>query len=189
MGHFRIGLQRHRRSSELSIPGLWRARPGIQAGAGRGSGDRPYASALALMVAPEEACLNLRAADRGGLRGKISASMKPSITRLRGCPAANRSAVVRSFMAHHQGMSFLSLAYLLLDRPMQKRFESDPSFQATMLLLQERIPKATTFYVRMPTKSPDHDQLPACRRHRCASSTALIHRYQKCSCCRMAGIM
>ena len=29
-------------------------------------------------------------------------------------------------MAHHQGMSLLSLAYLLLDRPMQKRFESDP---------------------------------------------------------------
>ena len=44
-------------------------------------------------------------------------------------------------------MIFLSLAYLLLDRPMQKRFESDPLFQATMLLLQERIPKATTFYV------------------------------------------
>ena len=49
-------------------------------------------------------------------------------------------------MAHHQGMSLLSLAYLLLDRPMQKRFESDPLFQATTLLLQERIPKATAFY-------------------------------------------
>ena len=30
---------------------------------------------------------------------------------------------------------------------MQKRFESDPLFQATMLLLQERIPKVATFYV------------------------------------------
>ena len=49
-------------------------------------------------------------------------------------------------MAHHQGMSLLSLAYLILDRPMQKRFESDPMFQATMLLLQERIPKDTGFY-------------------------------------------
>ncbi|MFY9943097.1 MAG: cyclic beta 1-2 glucan synthetase, partial [Desulfobacterales bacterium] len=29
---------------------------------------------------------------------------------------------------------------------MQKRFESNPSFQATMLLLQERIPKAAAFY-------------------------------------------
>jgi cyclic beta-1,2-glucan synthetase len=33
-------------------------------------------------------------------------------------------------MAHHQGMSLLSLAYLLLDRPMQRRFESRPLFQA-----------------------------------------------------------
>ena len=49
-------------------------------------------------------------------------------------------------MAHHQGMSLLSLAYLLLDRPMQKRFESDPLFQATTLLLQERVPKATASY-------------------------------------------
>ena len=54
--------------------------------------------------------------------------------------------VVRSFMAHHQGMSLLSLAYLLLDQPMQKRFESEPVFQATLLLLQERIPKATRPY-------------------------------------------
>ena len=72
--------------------------------------------------------------------------MKRSTTLLHACPAGQSNAVVRSFMAHHQGMSFLSLAYLLLDRPMQKRFESDPSFQATMLLLQERMPKAMAFY-------------------------------------------
>jgi cellobiose phosphorylase len=31
---------------------------------------------------------------------------------------------------------------------MQKRFESYPSFQATLLLLQERIPKATTYFTQ-----------------------------------------
>ena len=56
------------------------------------------------------------------------------------------SAIVYSFMAHHQGMSLLSLAYLLLDKPMQKLFEAEPQFKATLLLLQERIPKATAFY-------------------------------------------
>jgi cyclic beta-1,2-glucan synthetase len=50
-------------------------------------------------------------------------------------------------MAHHEGMSFLSLAYVLLDRPMQKRFETDPSFRATTLLLQERVLKATRFHL------------------------------------------
>src|SRR5207342_2554394 len=57
------------------------------------------------------------------------------------------SAIVRSFMAHHQGMTLLSLAHVLLDRPMQKRFESDPRFQATVLLLQERIPKTAAEYL------------------------------------------
>ena len=61
-------------------------------------------------------------------------------------PRGQSKAIVRSFMAHHEGMSFLSLAYFLLDRPMQKRFESDPLFQATLLLLQERIPRATTIF-------------------------------------------
>jgi len=48
-------------------------------------------------------------------------------------------------MAHHQGMSLLSLAYVLLDRPMQRRFLADPMFKATELLLQERVPKTSPF--------------------------------------------
>src|SRR5208283_3108775 len=71
-------------------------------------------------------------------------------------PRRQSSAVVRSFMAHHVGMSFLSLAYLLLDCPMQKRFESDPLFQATTLLLQERVPRATTFYSQTSNLSESH---------------------------------
>jgi hypothetical protein len=91
-------------------------------------------------------------------------------------------------MTHHQGMIFLSLAYLLLDRPMQKRFESDPLFQATMLLLQERIPKATAFYVHADeiTRSQPTSRF---RRHRCEFSPAPTRRYRKCSCCRTADIM
>ena len=105
----------------------------------------PYASALALMVAPEEACLNLERLAAEGLEGKYGFYEAIDYTPSR-LPRGQSSAVVRSFMAHHEGMSLLSLACLLLDHPMQKRFESDPSFQATELLLQERVPKASTFY-------------------------------------------
>jgi hypothetical protein len=42
-------------------------------------------------------------------------------------------------MAHHQGMTLLSLSKLLLERPMQELFETDPCFQAIMPLLQEPI--------------------------------------------------
>ena len=107
----------------------------------------PYATALALMVAPEAACLNLQRMSAEGFEGRYGLYEAIDYTPGR-VPRGQSNAVVRSFMAHHQGMSLLSLAYLLLDRPMQKRFESDQSFQATTLLLQERVPKITHSYSR-----------------------------------------
>lgn len=105
----------------------------------------PYSSALALMVAPEEACQNLEKMASQGFQGRYGfyEAVDYSPTHL---PQGQSHAVVKSFMAHHQGMTLLSLAYLLLDRPMQRRFVSDPMCQATVLLLQERIPKATSLY-------------------------------------------
>ena len=61
-------------------------------------------------------------------------------------PRGSTNSIVRSYMVHHQGMSFLSLAHVLLNKPMQQRFESELRFNATLLLLQERIPRATVFY-------------------------------------------
>ena len=125
----------------------------------------PYASALALMVAPEEACRNLEGLAAQGLEGKYGFYEAVDYTPTH-LPRGQASAVVRSFMAHHQGMSLLSLASLLLDRPMQRRFASDPSFQAIMLLLQERVPKATAFYShtteldKVQTGSQDAEDMP-----------------------------
>jgi cyclic beta-1,2-glucan synthetase len=124
----------------FGVPGL-----GLKRGLADDLVIAPYASALALMVAPEEACLNMQRLAAEGCGGKFGFYEAIDYTPSR-LPRRQSSAVIRSFMAHHVGMSFLSLAYLLLDRPMQKRFESDPLFQATTLLLQERVPRATAFY-------------------------------------------
>ncbi len=124
----------------FGVPGL-----GLKRGLAADLVVAPYASALALMVAPEEACRNLQRLGEKELIGKYgfyeAIDYTPSRQR-----RGQASAVVRSFMAHHQGMSLLALDQLLLDLPMQKRFESDPLFQATTLLLQERVPKATASY-------------------------------------------
>ncbi len=124
----------------FGVPGL-----GLKRGLAEDLVIAPYASALALMVKPEESCLNLERLAAEGLEGKYGLYEAIDYTPSR-LPRGQSSAVVQSFMAHHEGMSFLSLACLLLDHPMQKRFELDPSFQATMLLLQERVPKASAFY-------------------------------------------
>jgi cyclic beta-1,2-glucan synthetase len=125
----------------FGVPGL-----GLKRGLAEDLVVAPYASVLALMVAPKEACGNLRQLAAEGCEGRYGFFEAIDYTPSR-LPRGQTSALVQSFMVHHQGMSFLSLAYLLLDRPMQKYFEADRTFQATTLLLQERIPKAVAPYL------------------------------------------
>jgi len=124
----------------FGVPGL-----GLKRGLGEDLVVAPYASVLALMVMPEAACLNLQRLSAAGAEGDFGFHEAIDYT-----PARQRrgesQTLVRSYMVHHQGMSLLALATLLLDQPMQKRFAADPLFQATLLLLQERIPRASAFY-------------------------------------------
>ncbi len=121
--------------------------PGL--GLKRGLGDEiviaPYASALALMVAPEAACANLQRLSSMGLDGRFGLYEAVDYTPAR-LSRGQTSAVIRSFMAHHQGMSLLALDSVLKQKPMQKRFESNASLRATLLLLQERVPKTASVY-------------------------------------------
>jgi len=124
----------------FGVPGL-----GFKRGLGDDLVIAPYASTMALMVSPKKACTNLQHLAAEGFEGKYGLYEAIDYTPSR-LPRGQSNAVIREFMAHHQGMSLLSLAYLLLDRPMQKRFESDPLFQATMSLLHERVPRASATY-------------------------------------------
>jgi cellobiose phosphorylase len=123
----------------FGVPGL-----GLKRGLADDVVIAPYASVLALMIAPEAACVNLQRLAAEGLAGRFGLFEAIDYTPARRRPG-EKAAVVRSFMAHHQGMSLLALAHLLLDRSMQKRFESDPQLQATLLLLQERVPESAPF--------------------------------------------
>ncbi len=139
-GYNAIDVHRNYQYRSFGVPGL-----GLKRGLVEDMVIAPYASALALMVAPGEACLNLQRLAAEGLEGEYGFYEAIDYTPSR-LPRGQSSVVIRSYMAHHQGMSLLSLACLLLDCPMQKRFQSDPLFQATTLLLQERIPRTSAFY-------------------------------------------
>ncbi|MDR3254429.1 MAG: hypothetical protein LBT31_02535 [Synergistaceae bacterium] len=102
----------------------------------------PYASALALTVAPLEACRNLERLSKEGFEGMYGFYEAIDYTPSR-LQRGHSHAVVRSFMAHHQGMSLLALNHLMLGQSMQKRFKAEPLFNAALLLLQERIPEAS----------------------------------------------
>jgi cellobiose phosphorylase len=139
-GYNMVDVQLNYQYRAFGVPGL-----GLKRGLGEELVIAPYATSLALMVAPEEACLNLQRLTAEGADGPFGPYEAIDYTPSR-LPRGQSRVIIRSYMAHHVGMSFLSFAYLLLDRPMQTRFEADPLFQATTLLLQERIPKATAFY-------------------------------------------
>jgi cyclic beta-1,2-glucan synthetase len=128
----------------FGVPGL-----GLKRGLSDDLVIAPYATALALMVAPDAACRNLQHLLQEGLLGSYGLFEAIDYTPAR-LPRGQSGAVVRSYLAHHQGMSLLAFAHVLLDQPMQKRFVSDPLLQATLLLLQERIPNGAVFHARAP---------------------------------------
>ena len=119
----------------FGVPGL-----GFKRGLGDDLVIAPYASALALTVMPREACRNLQTLADRGFMGDYGFYEAIDYTPSR-VPRGKPHAIVRAFMAHHQGMSLLAYAHVLLDQPMQRRFMSDPLARATELLLQERVPK------------------------------------------------
>jgi len=127
----------------FGVPGL-----GLKRGLAADLVVAPYATMMALMVDPKAAVSNLQRLADEGLAGTFGYHEAIDYTPSR-LPRGEKSAVVRSYMAHHQGMGLLALAYLLLDQPMQRRFESDPALQATLLLLQERVPRAVPFHPEM----------------------------------------
>jgi cellobiose phosphorylase len=119
----------------FGVPGL-----GLKRGLAEDLVIAPYATALALMIAPREACENLQRLAADGREGAYGFHEAVDYTPSRLPPGAS-SATIRSFMAHHQGMSLLALANLLCDNPMPRRFMACPVLKSADLLLQERVPK------------------------------------------------
>ncbi|MEO5892737.1 MAG: glucoamylase family protein, partial [Ferruginibacter sp.] len=124
----------------FGVPGL-----GLKRGLSEDLVISPYSTIMALMVAPEDAYQNLQSLKDNGFESKYGFFEAIDYTPSRLSRKQNH-AVIQSYMAHHQGMSFLSLSYLLLDRPMQSRFEADVEMKSTLLLLQEKVPRVATFY-------------------------------------------
>ena len=130
----------------FGVPGL-----GLKRGLGDDLVVAPYATALAAMVDPTRAAQNFRRLAREGAEGPygfyeaVDYTHRGAAVSDEAAASASRSGpqgtVVRSFLAHHQGMTLVSLANTLLDDVMVRRFHSDPRVQATALLLQERVPR------------------------------------------------
>jgi len=121
--------------SSFGVPGL-----GLKRGLGESTVVAPYATALAAMVEPAAAARNFARLAGIGALGRYGFYEALDYTPRR-LPAGRSVAIVRAYMAHHQGMTIVALANTLLHGVMRARFHSEARVQATELLLQERTPR------------------------------------------------
>lgn len=120
--------------SNFGVPGL-----GLKRGLAGQAVIAPYATALAAMIDPQAARANYSRLAAMGARGRHGFYEALDFTRSR-LPAEENVAVVRAFMAHHQGMTIVAIANTLQEGRMRARFHREPMIKASELLLQERIP-------------------------------------------------
>ncbi|WP_284324979.1 GH36-type glycosyl hydrolase domain-containing protein [Cypionkella aquatica] len=121
--------------SNFGVPGL-----GLKRGLSENKVIAPYATGLATMVDPQAALENYRALAAIGAEGRYGFYEALDFTPQR-VPEDEKVAIVRSFMAHHQGMTITAITNTVRDGILRARFHAVPMVQAVDLLLQERVPR------------------------------------------------
>ncbi len=131
-------LQLNYQYGPFGVPGL-----GLKRGLSDDLVVSPYSTMLAALIDPGSALSNLQRLEKNGALARYGffESIDYTSDRLQ---KKQKSFILRSFMAHHQGMSLVAINNLLNFNIMQRRFHAEPLMQATELLLQERIPNNVT---------------------------------------------
>lgn len=121
--------------SAFGVPGL-----GLKRGLGEERVIAPYATALAAMYLPHAAVENFAYLEKQGALGRFGFYEALDYTPIR-LEEGQRVAIVRCYMAHHQGMSLVAFANTVHDGSVRHRFHNAALIQSADLLLQERAPQ------------------------------------------------
>ncbi len=100
----------------------------------------PYATALAADVFPRLAVHNFIQLAAAGGRGQYGFYDAIDYTAAR-LPEGVAMAVIKNYMAHHQGMTIVALTNATSDGVIKKYFHGHPLIRAAELLLHERAPR------------------------------------------------
>ncbi len=133
--YYALDREQNYQYSGFGVPDL-----GLKRGLSENTVIAPYASGLAAMINPVAARENLDRLSRMGARGDYGWYEAIDFTRAR-LPEDVTSVVIKTYMAHHQGMMILGIDNVIHDGSMRERFHAEPMVQAAELLLQERMPR------------------------------------------------
>lgn len=101
-----------------------------------------YGGILAITEAPEEEIENLKVLEKEGMFDKFGFYESIDYTPER-VEKGKTSSIVRTYMAHHQGLILLSINNLFNNLILQKRFMKNPEMEAVSILLQETMPEVS----------------------------------------------
>ena len=113
----------------------------------------PYATFLALLVAPRAAWKNLQRLEREGLLGAFGYYEAIDYTPSRR-PRDRRGGIVQSYMAHHAGMSLVAIAHVVHGERIRRGFHADPAIATASALLQEELPRHAPLAATRPDGDP-----------------------------------
>ncbi len=114
----------------------------------------PYASLLGLSLQPQAVLENMSHLEQLDMLGRFGFYEALDYTKTR-LPTGQAHAMVKSYMAHHQGMILLSACNYLSDDVMVRRFHADERIQSVELLLQEKIPQNPSIEYPHPDEPAD----------------------------------
>jgi cyclic beta-1,2-glucan synthetase len=134
-GYYRLDAQMNYQYKGFGVPGLGRKR-----GLGEDLVIAPYASLLAVDILPESVLENVDRLIDQGMLGHYGFYEAVDYTESR-LPMGQTRAIVRSYMAHHQGMILTGLSNYLNSPRIVDRFHRDPRVQSVEFLLQEQVPR------------------------------------------------
>ena len=99
----------------------------------------PYSTFLALEEGEKTAISNIKELEIYGALDKYGfyESIDFTLNRLK---QGEKFSIVKTYMAHHQGLILNSINNTLNDNILQKRFNKNPEIEAVQILLQERMP-------------------------------------------------
>ena len=99
----------------------------------------PYGSILSIVDKPNEVVENLKKLEEYSMLNKYGFFEALDFTPERVGKGKN-AEIVKTYMAHHQGLILLSLNNLINNNIIQQRFIDNPEIQAILILLQETMP-------------------------------------------------
>jgi cyclic beta-1,2-glucan glucanotransferase len=119
----------------------------------------PYATFLAMMLEPVAAVRNMENMKTLGWLGTYGFYDAADFTKRR-IGRGKQHEIIRTWMAHHQGMTFVAIANVLCNSAMQRRFHADSRVAAAERVLHEVPPRAIPAWEReivAAFRPPDSD--------------------------------